>query len=133
MSTSAILEKIQGLGPPAAKKVNYPHHSLLAKFEVASKVKRSKGYRSRTRSLMRKRPRERGKIGLSRILRIYQPGEKVTILIDPSVHKGMPHRRWHGRVGIVHEKRGKSYVVHVGVGNQKKQIIARPEHLTPAR
>jgi large subunit ribosomal protein L21e len=133
VSTGTISEKIQGLSLFAAKKVNYPHLSLLAKFEVASNMKRSKGYRSRTRSLLRKRPRERGKIGLSRILRTYQPGEKVTILIDPSVHKGMPHRRYHGRVGIVHEKRGKSYVVHVGVGNQTKQIVARPEHLTPAR
>jgi large subunit ribosomal protein L21e len=53
-------------------------------------------------------------------------------LIDPSVHKGMPHRRYHGRVGIVQGKRGKSYVVHVGARNQTKQIVARPEHLTPA-
>ena len=96
-------------------------------------MRRSKGYRSRTRSLLRKRPRERGKIGLSRILTAYQPGEKVTILIEPSVHKGMPHRRYHGRVGIVHAKRGKSYVVQVEIGRQTKQIIARPEHLTPAR
>ncbi|OFX16819.1 50S ribosomal protein L21e [archaeon RBG_16_50_20] len=95
-------------------------------------MRRSKGYRSRTRALLRKKPRERGKIGLSRILRVYQPGEKVTILIEPSVHKGMPHRRYHGRVGIIHSKRGKSYVVHVEMGNQTKQIIARPEHLTPA-
>ena len=94
-------------------------------------MKRSKGYRSRTRTLLRKKPRERGKIGLSRILRAYQPGEKVTILIEPSVHKGMPHRRYHGRVGIIHSKRGKSYVVNVEMGSQTKQIIARPEHLTP--
>jgi large subunit ribosomal protein L21e len=94
-------------------------------------VRRSKGYRSRTRTLLRKRPRERGKIGLSRILRTYEPGQKVTILIEPSVHKGMPHRRYHGRVGVIHEKRGKSYVVDVSMGGQKKQIIARPEHLWP--
>jgi len=81
---------------------------------------------------MRKRPRERGKIGLSRILRGYQPGEKVTILIEPSMHKGMPHRRYHGRVGVIDEKRGKSYVVRVQIGRDTKQIIARPEHLTPA-
>jgi large subunit ribosomal protein L21e len=96
-------------------------------------VKRSKGYRSRTRSLLHKHPRERGKIGLSRILRTYEPGQKVTILIDSSVHKGMPHRRYHGRVGVIHEKRGQSYIVHVEMGNQTKQIIARPEHLTPLR
>ncbi|HUK29227.1 MAG TPA: 50S ribosomal protein L21e [Candidatus Acidoferrales bacterium] len=96
-------------------------------------MRRSKGYRSRTRKLFRKHPRERGKIGLSRILRTYEPGQKVTIIIEPSVHKGMPHRRYHGRVGVIHEKRGKAYVVHVTTGGQKRQIIARPEHLTPVR
>jgi large subunit ribosomal protein L21e len=95
-------------------------------------MRRSKGYRSRTRSLLRKNPRERGKIGLSRILRAYQIGDKVTILLEASVHKGMPHRRYHGRSGTVQEKRGKSYVVNVEIGKQTKQIIARPEHLTPA-
>jgi large subunit ribosomal protein L21e len=95
-------------------------------------MKRSKGYRSRTRALFRKHPRDRGKIGLSRILRPYAPGEKVTIIIESSVHKGMPHRRYHGRVGIIHAKRGKSYVVYVTMGSQTKQVIARPEHLTPA-
>ncbi|MFI5448229.1 MAG: 50S ribosomal protein L21e [Candidatus Bathyarchaeia archaeon] len=96
-------------------------------------MRRSKGYRSKTRRLLAKKPRERGKIGLSRILRSYQPGDRVTILIEPSAHKGMPHRRYHGRVGTVQEKRGKSFVVGVQIGNQTKQIIARPEHLTPTR
>jgi large subunit ribosomal protein L21e len=96
-------------------------------------MRRSKGYRSRTRSLLRKHPRERGKIGLSRILRAYQIGDKVTILLEASVHKGMPHRRYHGRSGTIQEKRGKSYVVNVEIGKQTKQIIARPEHITPAR
>lgn len=96
-------------------------------------MRRSKGYRSRTRSLLRKHPRERGKIGLSRILRAYQIGDKVTILLEASVHKGMPHRRYHGRSGTIQEKRGKSYVVNVEIGKQTKQIIARPEHITPTR
>lgn len=74
-----------------------------------------------------------GKIGLSRILRAYQIGDKVTILLEASVHKGMPHRRYHGRSGTIQEKRGKSYVVNVEMGKQTKQIIARPEHINPAR
>jgi len=96
-------------------------------------MKRSKGYRSRTRDLLRKHPRERGKIGLSRILRTYKIGDKVTILLEASVHKGMPHRRYHGISGTIQEKRGKSYIVHVELGKQTKQIIARPEHITPAK
>jgi len=45
----------------------------------------------------------------------------------------MPHRRYHGRSGTIQEKRGKSYVVNVEMGKQTKQIIAKPEHINPAR
>ena len=92
-------------------------------------MRRSKGYRSKTRALFRKPPRERGKVGLSRLLRTFSPGDKVRIRIDSSVHKGMPHRRYHGRVGIVKERRGRSYVIEVGEGRQTRTLIARPEHL----
>ncbi|NIP67598.1 50S ribosomal protein L21e [Candidatus Bathyarchaeota archaeon] len=93
--------------------------------------KKSKGYRARTRSLLRRKPRERGKTGLSQILHEYELGEKIVIKIDPSVHKGMPHRRYHGRVGIITEKRGRAYVLELREGNVTKKIIARPEHLKP--
>jgi large subunit ribosomal protein L21e len=43
----------------------------------------------------------------------------------------MPHRRFHGRIGVISEKRGKSYVVNVSQGNSIKEIIVRPEHITP--
>ena len=43
----------------------------------------------------------------------------------------MPHRRYHGRVGVVKEKRGRAYVVNVTQGDAVKEIIVRPEHLTP--
>jgi len=93
--------------------------------------RKAKGYRARTRSLLRKKPRERGKIGLSRILHEYKPGEKVVIKIDASVHKGMPHRRYHGRTGVITDKRGSAYVIEVTQGDATKEIIARPEHLKP--
>lgn len=92
-------------------------------------VRRSKGYRSKTRALFRKSPRERGKVGLSRLLRTYNPGDRVTISIDSSVHKGMPHRRYHGRIGIVKERRGRSYIIEVSEGKQTRTLIARPEHI----
>lgn len=93
--------------------------------------RKAKGYRRKTRSLLRRKPRERGKTGLSKILHEYKPGEKVVIKIDPSVHKGMPHRRYHGRVGVITDKRGRAYVIQVKQGNATKEIITRPEHLKP--
>jgi len=91
----------------------------------------SRGYRSGTKGLLRKR---RGDIGLqvTRILAEYKPGDKVVFDIDPSVHKGMPHRRYHGMMGVILEKRGRAYAVETAVGNSKKMVIARPEHIKPA-
>jgi large subunit ribosomal protein L21e len=92
---------------------------------------RSKGFRSRTRRLLKRKPREGGKTGLSKILHEYRPGDKVVVKIDPSVHKSMPHRRYHGRVGVIVNKRGRAYVVDVTQGNAVKEVITRPEHLAP--
>ena len=94
-------------------------------------MRKSKGYRAGTRHLFKKEPRERGKMKLSKLLYEYQPGTQVVVKIDSSVHKGMPHRRYHGRVGTVINKRGRSYVVSVSQGDAIREIIARPEHLEP--
>jgi large subunit ribosomal protein L21e len=84
-----------------------------------------------TRALLKRNPRERGKTTLSKILQSYNEGDKVVVKIDSSMHKGMPHRRFHGRIGFVQAKRGRSYVIHVTQGDATKEIIVRPEHLTP--
>jgi large subunit ribosomal protein L21e len=91
----------------------------------------SKGYRSGTRHLLKKEHKERGKIKMSKLLQEYQPGNRVVVRIDPSIQKGMPHRRFHGKTGTVTEKRGRSYVVTVPQGNAVKEIIVRPEHIEP--
>jgi large subunit ribosomal protein L21e len=96
-------------------------------------MRKSKGYRSGTRRLFKKEPRERGKMKLSKLLYDYQPGTQVLVKIDSSVQKGMPHRRYHGRVGTVINKRGRSYVVSVSQGDAIREIIVRPEHLEPCK
>jgi len=93
--------------------------------------RRAKGYRRKTRALLSRKPRERGKTTLTKILHSYATGEKVVVKIDPSVHKGMPHRRYQGKVGVIVRKRGRSYVVNVTQGDAVKEIIVRPEHLEP--
>jgi large subunit ribosomal protein L21e len=94
-------------------------------------MRKSRGYRAGTRRLLKKEPRERGKARISKLLYEYQTGNQVVIMIDSSVAKGMPHRRYHGRVGTVIDKRGRSYVVSVTQGDATKEIIVRPEHLEP--
>ncbi|MEA2054348.1 MAG: 50S ribosomal protein L21e [Candidatus Thermoplasmatota archaeon] len=92
-------------------------------------VRRSRGARSKTRQILRKKPRERGLSPITRALQEFEKGEKVSIVIDPSIHKGIPHRRYHGKTGDIEEKRGDSYIVKIKNGNMIKNIIVRPEHM----
>jgi len=93
------------------------------------KMGKSKGPRRKSRSVLTKRARERGKLGLSRLLAEYEVGEKVIINIDPGIHRGMPHKRFQGKVGTVVEKRGKAYILDIPQRKTSKFVIAGPEHL----
>ena len=88
----------------------------------------SKGYRRKTRKLLKK-----GKAlkGLSAYLRVYNVSDKVTIVIDPAQVKGMPHRRFQGLVGNVAKVLRRSLEIKVMVGNKERTVIARVEHVKP--
>jgi len=94
-------------------------------------MKGSKGYYSGTRSLLRKPTRKKGKPKISKILHEYKSNDQVIIKMDSSVQKSMPHKRFHGKIGLIVEKRGRGYVVDVPQGEAIKQIIVRSEHLEP--
>jgi large subunit ribosomal protein L21e len=90
-----------------------------------------KGMRAGTR---RKLAREkRKKFKAEPFLQDFKPGQRVVIRQDPSSHGGMPHVRYKGRVGVVRARRGSAYVLGLRVGKKEREIIARPEHLKPAR
>ncbi|MDI6916979.1 MAG: 50S ribosomal protein L21e [Thermoplasmatales archaeon] len=91
-------------------------------------VKASKGLRRRTRQL-RKKPRERGLSPITRSLQLFNPGEKASIVIDPSIQKGQPHPRFHGLTGRIIKPQGSAYLLEIKDGNKIKKIIANPEHL----
>ena len=76
-------------------------------------VKRSKGIRSKSRKLLRKRPRDRGIHSITRALQHFEKGDSVDIIIDSAVHKGMPHIRFHGCTGEIEGKQGESYLVGI--------------------
>ena len=92
-------------------------------------MKRSKGSRSRTRRKLKKSIRERGLNPITRSIQTFNENDFVHIVIDPSVHRGQPHPRFHGKTGRVIEKRGKAYIVQIDDGNKSKKLIIRPEHL----
>ncbi len=88
---------------------------------------RSHGFRHKTRSVLTKRqPR-----GVSFLLREYHEGDRALVKIDPRQHKGMPHRRYHGKVGIVRAVGRRSITLHVKLGNKTKTLITRFDHIKP--
>jgi large subunit ribosomal protein L21e len=91
--------------------------------------KRSSGIRRKSRSVLSKRVREKGRLPLSRLLTKYEAGEKVVITIDPAVHKGMPHKRYQGKMANVVGKRGRAYILEIPQRKTVKTIIATPEHI----
>lgn len=90
---------------------------------------KSSGPRRKSRSALTKPVRQRGRLGLSRLLTKFEVGEKVVIDIDAGIHRGMPHKRYQGKVGNVVERRGRAYVVEIPQTKIVKLIVALPEHL----
>jgi len=93
--------------------------------------RKTKGMRSGTRKRLRLKPRERGKLRITKFLQEFEIGQKVVIKIDPRWQKGMPHPRFDGRVAEVIEKRGRSYVVSLKDGSITKKFSVSPVHLKP--
>lgn len=93
-------------------------------------MQRSKGFRTVTRSKLKKPLR--GKMKVTEYLRKFNVGDKVIVKPLPSSHKGMPHPRYIGGVGTVISIKGKSYLIKIKDQNKEKKIYARPEHLMEA-
>jgi large subunit ribosomal protein L21e len=89
----------------------------------------SSGTRTKTRNKLKKTARARGLSPITKAFQTFEVGEKVNIIIDPSIHKGMPFSRFHGLTGVVVGERGAAYEVNVKDGNKMKMVVARPEHL----
>jgi large subunit ribosomal protein L21e len=69
--------------------------------------------------------------GVSFLLREYAVGDKVLVIIDPSQHKALPHRRYHGKVGTVRTVGRRTVKLAVNLGNKSKTLITRLDHIKP--
>lgn len=94
-------------------------------------VHRTHGLRYKSRKLLSKKPREKGRPGISRWLYEYNVGDKVVIDIDPTFITTAPHRRYQGKVGTIIGRRGKAYEIEIYVGGKRKVIITTPDHIVP--
>jgi len=86
--------------------------------------------RKKSRDKLSRTVRARGKSSVVRAIQEFQTGAMVHVIIDPSIHKGMPHPRFHGKTGEVIGTRGRAFVLKVTDGNATKTLITLPEHLT---
>jgi len=87
------------------------------------------GMRKKTRDKLSRTIRCRGKSSVVRAIQEFETGSKVHVLIDPSIHKGMPHPRFHGKTAEVVGKRGRAFVLKITDGDATKTLITLPEHL----
>lgn len=93
----------------------------------------SYGIRARTRHMFKKNFRDHGPIHLSQYLMNVKVGDYVDIFANPSIHKGMPHKGYHGRTGIVFNVTKSAVGVRVNkfVNGRiiEKRIHVRVEHV----
>lgn len=97
----------------------------------------SYGYRARTRHMFARNFREHGPTKLSTYMITYKVGDLVDIKANGSIHKGMPHKFYHGRTAVVYNvtPRALGLIVHKRVGNRymEKRINVRIEHVKPSK
>ena len=91
---------------------------------------RSHGTRRKARSILTKDNVVRG---ISYLLHDYKVGEKVVVDVDPREHDTTPHRRFHGRIGIVEGVGKRTLRVGVMFGDKKKILQTRFNHIKPIR
>ena len=73
-------------------------------------MRRSKGTRQGTRSILKRSKSQRGRLNIRRIMHAYEPGDRVAIILDGGQQRGMPHRRFQGRTGFIKEQQCYVYV-----------------------
>ncbi len=91
------------------------------------------GPRKKTRAKFKKALRRRGMAPVTTVIQSFDEGSKVHIVIDSSIQKGMPHRRFHGKTGTVIGKQGRSWVLEINDGNKTKTVVSKPQHLKPQK
>ncbi|VDC06747.1 unnamed protein product [Peniophora sp. CBMAI 1063] len=91
------------------------------------------GYRARTRDMFKRGFKEHGPVKMSTYLINYRIGDIVDIKANAAQQKGMPHKFYHGRTGIVYNvtPHAVGVIVYKVVGNRyiEKRVNIRVEHV----
>ncbi|KAI1343344.1 ribosomal protein L21e-domain-containing protein [Xylariaceae sp. FL0016] len=95
------------------------------------------GLRAGTRYAFSRNFRQKGMIKLSTYLQQYKVGDIVDIKTNGAVQKGMPHKVYHGKTGVIYNvtKSAVGIIIYKKVGNRylEKRINVRLEHVSLSR
>ncbi|ODQ77814.1 hypothetical protein BABINDRAFT_181486 [Babjeviella inositovora NRRL Y-12698] len=94
---------------------------------------KSRGYRSGTRYAFQRDFKKHGAIPLSTYMKIYKVGDIVDIKANGSIQKGMPHKYYHGKTGIIYNvtKSAVGVIINKIVGHRylEKRVNLKVEHI----
>ncbi|OTA95872.1 hypothetical protein M434DRAFT_393342 [Hypoxylon sp. CO27-5] len=95
------------------------------------------GLRAGTRYAFSRNFREKGMIRLSTYLQQYKVGDIVDIKANGAVQKGMPHKVYHGKTGVVYNvtKSAVGVIIYKKVKHRyiEKRVNIRIEHISRSR
>merc|ERR1712178_274374 len=101
------------------------------------KMPKSEGYRCCTRDIFSRPFKQRGMPNLTTYLTTYKQGDYVGIKANSAIQKGMPHKFYHGRAGVVFNITPHAVGVIVNKVNKgrimAKRVHVRVEHVVPSR
>ncbi|KAK8154982.1 60S ribosomal protein L21-A [Phyllosticta citrichinensis] len=97
----------------------------------------SAGLRAGTRYAFSRGFKNHGAIPLSTYLRNYKVGDIVDVVANGAVQKGMPHKDFHGKTGVIYNvtKSAVGVILYKQVGNRyiEKRVNLRIEHVNHSR
>ncbi len=89
----------------------------------------SNGSRSGSRSKLTKKIKQRGIPKVNDLLKSFEIGDTVAVVINSAVHNGMPFHNFQGRTGKIIGMQGHCYVLKIKIGSTERKIISAPVHL----
>jgi len=92
-------------------------------------AKRRGGSRRKTRDILKKHYKQKGKMSLTDYFQNFKEGDTVVLKAEPSFQRGMYFKRYHGKKGLVMGKQGNCYKVLIKDFKMDKMIIIHPIHL----
>lgn len=88
----------------------------------------SHGFLRRSRRILEKKARDRGKISIRKYLQKFNIGDIARISID-SFYRNISYPKFQGKIGKIIGRQGRAYYIEINDNGRKKTVLVCPEHL----